>query len=223
LCDKTRAKVKKENCAMANLTPGRLFDPLQDIRREFDQLFERFLGEGYAPLPGSGQARGHAAGQQLIPQVDMKMDEGQLTIDVDLPGVPPADVDITLQDGVLTVRGHREDQRVESRGGVQIKERHFGEFERRMRLPEGIDEESVHASFENGVLSIAARMKPGIGQQRRIEVGGAQQGQTRGKVSQAGTAEGRAAQVKPSEGQKSPERGGSETQQTPKSQAQAKS
>jgi HSP20 family protein len=175
---------------MTNLTTSRFIDPFQDIRREFDQLFERFLGEGYTPLPipVPTSPRALVGGQQLVPQIDMRMDKGQLVIEADLPGVSPDEVDITLQDGMLTIRGEREDEHVENRGSLHIKERRFGEFERRIRLPEGIDENSMQASFENGVLKVTAQMKPGIGQQRRIEISNPQPGQTKGKISQAGQA-----------------------------------
>ncbi len=194
---------------MASLTTSRYVDPLQDIRREFDQLFDRFLGEGFTPLPAPSAAptRGLTAMQQLVPQVDVRTEEGQLIIEVDLPGVPPDEVDIVLQDGMLTIRGKREDQHVENRGGLQVRERRFGEFERRIRLPEGVDENSVRASFENGVLTITAPMKPGVGQQRRIQVNQGQQGQTRGKVSQQ-TSQGQRTQQQTGQEQRSQDQSG---------------
>ncbi len=159
---------------MPNLSPRRsqdpshFADPFADIRRELDQVFERFMGEGFmAPLQ-----RTFGAGS-LSPQLDVRMENGKMQLDMDLPGVNPNDVDIMLQDGILTIKGERREERTEGEGDAQLRERRFGRFERRIQLPDGVDEESLDARFENGVLAISARLKKGMEHQRRIRIAGA--------------------------------------------------
>jgi HSP20 family protein len=63
-------------------------------------------------------------------------------------------VDITLQNGVLTISGEHRANQEEERGGYHVRERRFGSFRRSMTLPEGTDESKVHARFEDGVLEV---------------------------------------------------------------------
>lgn len=164
---------------MPNLSPRRptepsyFSDPLTDIRRELDSVFERFMGEGFMPMARA------LTGASMSPQLDMRMDDGKLQLEMDLPGVNPDDVEITLHDGMLNIKGERHEEFKEGEGDTQVRERRFGRFERRVRLPEGIDEESLDAHFEKGVLSINAHMKKGVEQQRRIRIAGASEKSSR--------------------------------------------
>jgi HSP20 family protein len=74
---------------------------------------------------------------------------------VDLPGVDPKAVEITADQGVLTIRGKREDARRESREGYRRVERVTGEFQRRFSLPDSADALNIKAKFVNGVLEVA--------------------------------------------------------------------
>jgi HSP20 family protein len=158
---------------MPNLPPRRssepsyFSDPLSDIRRELDSVFERFMGEGFMPMARA------LTGASMSPQLDIRMEGGKVELEIDLPGVNPDDVDITLQDRMLTIKGERHEERKEGDGDTQVRERRFGRFERRVQLPEGVDEESLDARFEKGVLAISARLKKGMEQQRRIRIAGA--------------------------------------------------
>ena len=157
---------------MPSMLPRRFTDPyrnapLSDIRRELDQVFDRFLGEGFAPKVRS------LSSDALTPQLDVKMEGEELQLEMDLPGVNPDDVEIMLQEGMLTIKGERHEERKEDNGGTHLKERRFGRFERRIRLPDGIDDDSMHARIDKGVLTISAHMKKGLEQQKRIQIAGA--------------------------------------------------
>lgn len=84
------------------------------------------------------------------PQVDIKEDESGFTVIADVPGVDPADVDITLDNNVLTIRGERESET----NGLRRRERFRGSFVRQFTLPESVDESGVKASATNGVLQV---------------------------------------------------------------------
>ena len=153
-------------------------DPLSDIRRELDQVFERFLGEGFAPMLRS------LSSDALNPQLDVKMEGDQLQLEMDLPGVNPDDVEIMLQEGMLTIKGERREEHKEDNGGTHLKERRFGRFERRIRLPDSIDDNSMQAHFDKGVLTISAHVKKGVEQQKRIQIAGATGNKAPAKSSQ---------------------------------------
>ena len=129
------------------LSPFRGF---YDAQSEMDRLFNEMLG-------GLSRRRGRQEGQQLAqwaPAVDVLTKDGDLVIRAELPGVKLEDVDITLQNGVLTISGEQKADQEEERGGYHVRERRYGSFRRSMTLPEGIDESKVHARFEDGVLEV---------------------------------------------------------------------
>jgi HSP20 family protein len=129
------------------LSPFRGF---YDAQSEVDRLFNEMLG-------GLSRRRGRQEGQQLAqwaPAMDVLTKDGDLVIRAELPGIKQEDVDITLQNGVLTISGEHRAHQEEERGGYHVRERRFGSFRRSMTLPEGTDESKVHARFEDGVLEV---------------------------------------------------------------------
>ena len=103
------------------------------------------------------------------PAVDLRETEDAYHIDVDLPGVKKDALDITVQDGLVTVKGERkraEDARAET---YRRTERRHGPFERTFRLPQGVDPDQVAARFEDGVLTVTAP-KPAEVKPRQVQV-----------------------------------------------------
>lgn len=100
----------------------------------------------------------------FLPPADVTVSEGDLVITMDLPGLTADDVELELLEGHLTVRGER--KRPEVAGGTtrMHAERAFGRFERRIRVPGGVDPDAITASMDNGVLSLIVpkpeRMRP---------------------------------------------------------------
>ncbi len=90
-----------------------------------------------------------------LPPVDIQEEAGQFLLHVDLPGVDPKAVEVTSDQGVLTIRGHREDTRREARDGYRRIERVTGDFQRRFSLPETADTQNIKAKVVNGVLEVS--------------------------------------------------------------------
>lgn len=88
------------------------------------------------------------------PAVDLDEEDNEYTIRADLPGVDVKDIDVSLEDGVLTLRGERREEHKKSENGRHRVERFTGSFFRRMTLPEAADSDQVSAHFDQGVLSI---------------------------------------------------------------------
>jgi HSP20 family protein len=91
---------------------------------------------------------------EWAPAVDVKETEKEYVIHADVPGVKPGDIDITLEDGVLTIKGSRNWQDKEEAEGYKRVERARGTFYRRFALPDSADSESVSAKNKDGVLEI---------------------------------------------------------------------
>jgi HSP20 family protein len=143
------------------------FRGFYDAQSEVDRLFNETFG-------GLGRGRGRQGGQQLAqwaPAVDVLTKDDNLVIRAELPGLKQEDVDITLQNGVLTISGeHKVDE--EERGNYHVRERRYGSFRRSMTLQEGTDESMVHARFEDGVLEVRVEGAAIEQAPKRIEIEG---------------------------------------------------
>ncbi len=147
--------------AVVRFGPTRLVSQLQD---EIDRVFTAL----------SGAEGGSAAAATWIPPVDIREYADRFELSVDLPGVDPEKVDITLEDGVLSLSGERSPEARGSAGAESGEtrlraERGHGRFARRFVLPETVDAERVQASGRNGVLEISIP-KQAKAQPRRIKV-----------------------------------------------------
>jgi HSP20 family protein len=118
----------------------------------------------------------------LAAPADVIVGESDLLLTMDLPGMTAEDLDIELLDGFLSVRGERRRPEVGEGKAFAHSERPFGRFERRFRVPDGVDPDSILARMDNGVLSLIVpkpeRLKPetiaiGTGEQRELETASA--------------------------------------------------
>jgi HSP20 family protein len=122
------------------------FRELDRFRRDFDDLFDRFLG---------GRLSRQSAGG---PVLESFIDKGQLVVRADLPGIDPKDVEITATGDQLTIRGKREQQREEKDRDFILREVAYGSFERVVKLPSRVNPDEIKASYANGVLELTVPM-----------------------------------------------------------------
>ena len=104
-----------------------------------------------------------------IPAMDIREEEKQWVLNADLPGVDPESIDVTLEQGVLTIRGRRTLTKRDEEHGFRRVERVSGEFFRRFSLPDTADSDSVKARHANGVLEVTIPKQPQV-MPRRISV-----------------------------------------------------
>lgn len=146
------------------------FDPFRDVASVHDEV-ERMLRQAFGASGTS--VRGDDAAVSPAgawgPALDVEESEDGYTVHVELPGVSPADVEVSLEDNVLTVRGERRFYDERQAEGFRRIERHFGRFHRAVRLPDRVAADRVSATHKDGVLTVvvpkAEEAKP-----RRIEV-----------------------------------------------------
>jgi HSP20 family protein len=106
---------------------------------------------------------------QFIPPADVLVTDDGVTVHMDIPGVAADRVEVELDNDVLTVRGERPYPYGDKPGAVQRIERGFGRFERTLRVPRGLDPETIEASMTNGVLTLKLP-KPETPTPRKIEI-----------------------------------------------------
>jgi len=105
----------------------------------------------------------------FVPASDITVSDGDVVVTMDLPGFSREDVELEVLGGYLTVRGERVRPQLAEGTRLTHGERLFGAFERRIRLPEGVDADAITASMDNGVLSLIIP-KPEAMKPRAIEI-----------------------------------------------------
>jgi HSP20 family protein len=149
--------------------------PIFGLRREIDRLFEDTFQHG-------GERTG------WVPTVNIRETATEFAFEVELPGLDPEQVEVTCDNGVLMIRGERVEERKEGdEGRYHLVERSYGSFSRSFQLPQGIDDDSIEANFDNGLLRVRVP-KAAIPQPRRIDIRGVRSadrtaGQVSGEVS----------------------------------------
>jgi HSP20 family protein len=132
-------------------------------------LHREFLKEFNKAFEGAAQDASSAATADWAPPVDIEEYADRFVIYADVPGVNPESIEVTLEKGVLTLSGNRE-QAAEQNGVERRRsERATGRFHRRFALPDTVDSEAVSASNRNGVLEVTIPKRPQV-QPRRIAV-----------------------------------------------------
>ncbi|HOW19548.1 MAG TPA: Hsp20/alpha crystallin family protein [Phycisphaerae bacterium] len=128
------------------------------VHRDFDRLVDRVLGE---PWAGG-----------LVPyNVDVREDDSHYYVEAEMPGLTKDDIEITLEDGVLTISGEKKTSSEQKSGHYHIRERQYGRFSRQFSLPSAVDENKVDALLKDGVLRITLDKREDV-KPRKITVSG---------------------------------------------------
>jgi HSP20 family protein len=138
--------------------------PFGSLQREIDRLFEDFT-RGSPDVVGPAQVN-------LVPSIDVTESDKDIVITAEMPGLERNDVEITIDDDVLTIRGEKKVEPTadgDKGKNYQVSERSYGVFVRVLQLPAGIDPSQVEATMSNGVLRITIP-KPARSQPKKIEV-----------------------------------------------------
>jgi HSP20 family protein len=157
---------KEENMYKTSLTA-----PVFGLRRDIDRLFEDAFG-----ATNNGSA--------WMPVADIRETTSDLTIEFELPGLKPEEVEITSDNGVLTVSGEKRSERREGNedGRFHLMERTYGRFSRSFQLPKGINDSEISADFEYGLLRVRIP-KTALPQPKKIQIGSSSKGREQAQVS----------------------------------------
>ena len=142
-------------------------DPFLALHREMNRLFD----EAFRGLPEGGAGSEAIASGVAVPRIDVSETDQDLKVFAELPGVDQNDVEITLSDDVLTIRGEKKVAHENQQQNYHVMERSYGSFARSIRLPFTVNPDQVQATFKDGVLSVALP-KPAETQrkERRIQI-----------------------------------------------------
>lgn len=126
--------------------------PYMALHREMDRLFESFFGDS--------AMGGDSNFGMITPRVDVSESEKTFEISAELPGVDPDHVDLSVSNGAVSIKGEMQHETENKNKNYYHMERSYGSFDRTIPLPDGVDEDSVDATFKNGVLHIRFERKP---------------------------------------------------------------
>ncbi|MDX2141745.1 MAG: Hsp20/alpha crystallin family protein [Rhodospirillaceae bacterium] len=149
-------------------TPSSLFSPLTDLRREIDTVFDRFWGpDSFSGFHFPARLKVF----DLSPKVDVVEAKDAYEITAELPGVVEKDVEVSVKDGVLSIKGEKKSETKKEDKNAHIIERSYGSFERSFMLPDDADESKINADFHNGVLKVCIKKsEKAASTTRKIEV-----------------------------------------------------
>jgi HSP20 family protein len=132
-------------------------DVFTQLHREMNSLFDNaWRGFGVPAVAGDSSV------SQLQPTTDIAETDKEYEVTVELPGIDEKDVEVTLSNGVLSIKGEKKFEREEKKKDYYLSERSFGSFQRSIRVPDGIDPEKVSAAFNKGVLTLKLPKLPEV-------------------------------------------------------------
>lgn len=141
-------------------TPAGLEHPFLSLQRQMNRLFDEMLGE---PLGGFHWPAGTALAKPVafaVPQVDVTENDAEVQVTAELPGLDEKDVQVTLDENLLTIAGEKKAEHEEKQKNYHLMERSYGAFQRAIPLPAGVDAKKVKATFKKGVLHITLPKLP---------------------------------------------------------------
>jgi HSP20 family protein len=136
-------------------------DPVTYLRNQVNRAFDDFWGESWL------EPRRETGAAGFWPQVDVTETEKEIKVCAEIPGVEPGDIDVSIEDGTLTLKGEKKYEREENEKGQYRMERSYGAFERTILLPAEVDESKAKAEFKKGVLKLTLPKRPGAASRRK--------------------------------------------------------
>lgn len=133
---------------------------LDQMRREMERSLDTPTAEGSS-----------VATSDWVPAVDIKEEDSDFVIVADIPGVDPKDIEVHMENGILTIKGEKESEKKDEREGYKRVERTFGSFYRRFSLPDTADPDRITAKSNHGVLEVRIAKQEKV-QPRKISVNG---------------------------------------------------
>jgi HSP20 family protein len=128
--------------------PFRELEPFRDferMRRDMDRFWDSFFQRG---------VRRTDEDAEWLPSLDVAETKDEIVVKAEVPGMDPKDIDISLSDGLLTIKGEKKQEREEKEEDYHLVERSYGTFTRSIRLPKEVRRDKISASYKNGVLKV---------------------------------------------------------------------
>jgi HSP20 family protein len=138
--------------------PPQVWGPFESLRQEIDRVFDQFDGGFWRPFRSSlfdaAPFRRAEAALGTMPAVDVSETDKAYEITAELPGMDEKNVEVKVANGVLCIKGEKQEEKEEKKKDYYKRERSFGSFERSFQVPDGVVTDRIEATFRKGVLSV---------------------------------------------------------------------
>jgi HSP20 family protein len=155
--------------------PSTFAGPFSSLRDDIDRMFDNFMLSPFSRrlLEMDPFRRRGLMTADVTPRMDVVETPEAIEVTAELPGVAEKDVDVSIGEGMVTIRGEKKHNHEEKKGDYQLSERSYGTFVRSFRVPDNVDEEHIVANFDKGILTLSLPKKEKTEPQRRkIDVKG---------------------------------------------------
>jgi HSP20 family protein len=169
----SKIPVEKKTAAPIERRSATTWQPFEVLRKEIDQLFDSFsFGAPKSQLFGIEPWFRHGAALVgMAPAMDIAEKDKAYQVTAELPGLDEKDIDVTVSDNVLTIKGEKKEEKEEKEKNYYLSERRYGAFQRSFDLPSGVDTAKIEAQFAKGVLTITLpKSAEAQKKQRKIDV-----------------------------------------------------
>lgn len=134
------------------------FKPLIALYRQIDDLVEEAFGRlphfQFPRIEWPAYPKSEGEADMAIAHFDFSESDAAVTLTADVPGMTDEDIEVSVENGVLTIKGEKKSEREEKDENFYLSERRFGSFSRAFRLPEGVKQDEITATFDKGVLTV---------------------------------------------------------------------
>ncbi len=128
------------------VAPWKPFGELEKMRGEMDRLWDSFFETRPLKQRGTPEA--------WMPSLDVSETKGEIVVKAELPGIDPKEIDLSLSDGVLSIKGEKRQEKEEKEADYHLVERSYGSFTRLVRLPKDVKGDKISATYKDGVLRV---------------------------------------------------------------------
>jgi HSP20 family protein len=168
----SKIPVEKRAPAPAERRSSLAWQPFETLRKEIDQLFDSFsFGAPASRFSIEPWFRHGAALVGMAPAIDIAEKDKAYEVTAELPGLDEKDIDVTVSDNVLSIKGEKKEEKEEKEKNYYLSERRYGAFQRSFELPAGVDAGKIEAQFAKGVLTVTLpKTAEAQKKQRKIDV-----------------------------------------------------
>jgi HSP20 family protein len=161
----TKLPIKTEPAPTGQVTKAADWQPFEVLRHQVDRLFHDFQTGFlqtplYRTLPDLESFWRRDLGFNVTPAIDIVEKDKAFEVTAELPGLDAKNIDLQLSDGLLTIKGEKQEDKEEKTKDRYVSERRYGSFRRSLQIPGSVDAEKIEANFKGGVLTVTLPKSP---------------------------------------------------------------
>ena len=161
----TKLPIKTEATPVTQATKAADWQPFEALRNQVDRLFHDFQAgflqnPFFRPLPDIESFWRRDLGFKVTPAIDIVEKDKAFEVTAELPGLDVKEVDVRVSNGMLTIKGEKQEEKEEKTKDRYVSERRYGSFRRTLLVPASVDTEKIEASYKSGVLTVTLPKSP---------------------------------------------------------------